>query len=92
VEKIHKFILNVSTVKKIIRLDQLVDSWTTLPRSANIALGCANAIPTLVEIDDSLKGKIENVGQIINENENKIMKEYSSFTTSSGITGRSART
>jgi len=50
-----------------------------LPRFANISLGCANAIPTLVEIDDSLKGKIENVGQIINENENKIMKEYSSF-------------
>jgi hypothetical protein len=63
-----------------------------LPRSANIALGCANTIPTLVEIDNSLKGKIENVGQIINENENKIMKEYSSFTTSSRITGRSART
>jgi hypothetical protein len=53
-------------------------------------MGCANAIPTLVEIGDSLKDKIENVGQIINENENKIMKEYSSFTASSGITARSA--
>jgi hypothetical protein len=73
------------------RCDKFVDPWNALPSheapgSVNNALGCTTTVPSLVEISNSLKGKIENDGHIINENLNEIVIDNSSLTASSGIT------
>ena len=59
--------------------------------SAISTLGCTTTIPAFLDMGDSLKGKTENGGEVlVNENENMIMIDYSSFTASSGITAWSA--
>jgi hypothetical protein len=71
--------------------DQLRDLWTALPPheapgSTNNSLGCTITIPALVDLSESLKGELENNGEIINDNENGIGIDNLSFTASSGMT------
>jgi len=71
--------------------DQLRDLWIALPHheapgSTNSSLGCTITIPALVDLSESLKGELENNGEIINDNENGIGIDNLSFTASSGMT------
>jgi hypothetical protein len=72
------------------RCDELIDWWTTLPpheapASASNALGCPITSPAVVDISDTLYGKIEHDDEFIHL-ENDIMIDNSSFTPSSVIT------
>eukprot|EP00253_Pinus_taeda_P016399 PITA_16399 len=73
------------------RGDQVINLCTTLsphenPASIHKTLGCTDTMPAVDDISDSSKWKIENEVDIINENENEIMIDYSLLTAPSGLT------